>query len=169
MIERRRALPLVAVFALTLAGCGGITEGLTERAIESLSDEVKDIDVDSDAGRVRIETADGTLTIGGGSIPEGITLAPPPGGEVVSSLEAPTVAQVMVLFPGGDFEAIVAFMEGQVRDDWERSSFTSQVGDDTQRNVSWSGEGGLVSIASCEDDRGPFSGVCVTILEGSDG
>lgn len=67
-----RRTALAAVGVLTLAGCGnaveGLAEGAVERAIENELGESADVSINEDS--FTVDTAEGSITAGAGSVPE---------------------------------------------------------------------------------------------------
>jgi hypothetical protein len=65
----------IAALALATAGCGAVTEQVTERVIENAIEQEGGgkVDIDRSDGQMTMETQDGTMVIGGGDIPPGIT------------------------------------------------------------------------------------------------
>jgi hypothetical protein len=67
-----RPVAIGAVLILTVTGCGNAVEGIAEKAVErAIEDEVGgDASVEVDEDSVTIDTEQGSITAGSGSVPE---------------------------------------------------------------------------------------------------
>lgn len=67
-------LAALAALALASAGCGAITEQVTEQVVENAMEESGggDVEIDRSSGEITMETPEGTTVIGGGEIPPAI-------------------------------------------------------------------------------------------------
>lgn len=163
---------MIVVLALVAAGCGSAIEGLTEEAIErgleASGEDVGDVDIDldEDSGEFRVESDDGTFSVGGGEVPDGLELDLPDGGEVVSSLTTPDLVQVSLQYPGGQFDDLVDFYDQRLAD-WDRSESTFTNDGTEIRNVSWRGEENqtFAQVVTCFDTDGEATLACVTVAQ----
>lgn len=117
---------VLAVAALTLTGCGNavenIVEGGVERAIENELGESADVSIDEDS--FSVDTEEGSITAGAGSVPEDfpsdVSL---PEGEVAFSQRLETAdgfSWSVIITSSEDPTALVE----QVRGDLESNGFT---------------------------------------------
>lgn len=165
-------LTALAVAALLAAGCGSVadrvTENLTERAIERVveasDDSLTGVDIDTDSGRVRIETEDGVAEWGvGGDVPEGMSAAIPDGARVLMSSSAPT-GHFVQLEVADDLDEVVAFYD-RAYPDAERSEMSNTVNGERFESHTWHVEDALtVTASTCETSDGD-AGVCVMVME----
>jgi len=196
-------LVAVAAFALLIAACSSdsdvVAENLTEQLLESGLDGNVDVDVsgdgedmtiniesedgdismnvsgDGDDATIEMESEDGSITMGAGSeMPEGLTIPVPDGGDVTTSVEMEEGAMVVVTYPGGDYDAIVAFYDDWTAgsgDDFDRQSMSLDTGGPDQRSTMWMGSGTetFISVGDCFDAFAEeatdeeFDAVCVNI------
>ncbi len=121
-----RAGAVLAVAALALTGCSnaveGLAEGAVERAIENELGESADVSIGEDS--FSVDTEEGSITAGAGSVPEDF---PPdvalPEGEVAFSQRLETgdgLSWSVIITSAEDPAALVE----QVRGDLETSGFT---------------------------------------------
>ena len=197
----------IAAFALLVAACSSasdvVADNVTEQLIEAGLDGDVDVDVsgdgedmtiniesedgdvsidvtgDGDDATVEMESDDGTITFGAGSeIPEGLTIPVPDGGDVTTSIEMEEGAMVVVTYPKGDYDAIVAFYDDWTAgsgEDFDRQTLSIDTGGPDQRSTTWIGTGSetFVSVGDCfdvyaEEPSGEeFNAVCVNINQGA--
>ena len=71
---RRHGLAMAAAAAVLLAGCSSVADQVAERAVEEAAEAAGggngEIDIDTDSGSISVQTSEGTLDIGGGSLPD---------------------------------------------------------------------------------------------------
>lgn len=152
---RVSALPL-AVLVLLLGACGSIAEKASEQAIENAieSKSEGDVDVDVDGDGISVTGTGGeSIAVGeGAKIPDSITLPIPDGGSVVFAMEVGSGASATIQYPGSRFEELVAtyesYFEGQETTRSESSN---------PALVSWSFEGGFISVSESPDDTAVVS------------
>jgi hypothetical protein len=121
---KRIPIALLLVMLLVLAACGSSADELGERiAEEAIEDEFEgdvDVDIDEGGGEISIESDEGSLTFGGGEVPEGLDIPLLDGGEVVTSIDntsGDTVMQAASLQYGpGAYEELVGFYTDWVGD-----------------------------------------------------
>lgn len=133
----RRLLTLCAVLAIVAAACGSDT--IAEQIIEG-NDGITDVNIDD--GEVTVEFDDeeggGSLTVGGGDIPDGFPIPVPDGGTVQTSFEQSGSYAVGLAYPGEDFDDLTGFY-----DDWVASQEAENVSTSSTtnpRSQSWYGE-----------------------------
>lgn len=174
----RRIMIGLVVIALVSAACGGDTlgENLAENILENeLGDGNVDIDISDDGQTVEVNvtTEDGeSITIGGGEVPDELTVPLPKGGEVMNTFVSNDNVTVTVYWPQSEYDSIVSFYEdwvsGQPTDfDESTTSFSSE--GNTFRNTNWfSSEADItISVADCFTMSGDaLDSVCVSISEG---
>jgi hypothetical protein len=158
----KRIAIMFAALALILTACQSAAETLTEQ-IAGQVDGVDGVDIDLDSGQVSLETEEGSITIGGGEIPDGFGIPTPDGYSVQSVFSNDEGASVGLAFPGASFDEIVSFY-----DDWT----SSQSGEWSKSTSSISGDEGTIDSASWfADDGGGFiniSSLCLVLDDSID-
>lgn len=147
---------------LALAGCGnaveGLAEGAVERAIENEIGESADVSISDDS--FTVDTEEGSITAGAGSVPEDFPPdVPLVEGDVTFSqrLEnADGIGWSVVITTSGDPASVVE----QVRADLEGSGFTVE---DATEFAGSDGAGGTVI-----GEKGDLSTLILVAGEGSD-
>ena len=180
----RMSLIVVAAFALLVSACSSASdtaaENLAEKLIEASSDGDVDVNISGEGDDVTIEmeTEDGSVSIGvGAELPDGLDIPVPDGGDVTTSVEVEEGVMVVVTYPKGDYDAIVAFYDDWTAgsgDDFDRQSMSLDTGGPDQRSTIWIGTGSetFVSVGDCfdvqsEESSGEeFNAVCVNINQG---
>jgi hypothetical protein len=159
-------LVLVAVLLVSMVTTGcNIRENLTERAVEGIAGRVVDgdVDFDTDAGSVRVQTDEGTVEIGGGSgslpdafpdefpMPDDISIEFATG----ASTDDGTVVSVFA-YSDQSFEELVSWFESQLPSNgWSVDGQQQITSDDvSQQSFTVSGHNfnGAVSIHDTPDD-----------------
>jgi len=138
-----RATVLCAAGALTLTGCGGAVEGVAEnqieRAIEDELGESADVEIDDDS--FTVDTEEGSISAGAGSVPEDFPAdVPLVEGEVAFAqrLEsADGTGWSVIITTSGDPTSVAE----QIRTDLETNGFTV---DEASQFGGEGGEGGTV-------------------------
>ena len=99
----------VIAFALLAAACGGAAEVVNEQLLESI-EGVENVEINEDDGsfEVTIEENGESITIGGGEIPEGLTVPVPSGGDVVGAASSDNDISVSLMYPGDQYDNLVA-------------------------------------------------------------
>ena len=159
-------------FALLAAGCGGAAEIVNEQLLENI-EGVENVEIDQDTGEfeITIEQDGESVTIGGGEVPDGLTVPVADGGKVAGSATSDTNISVSLMYPGDQFDALVADYEAWADGsglEVQKTENTFESDGDEIRNVSWSTDDGrvYVSVADCIDiGSGEFDSACVTISE----
>jgi hypothetical protein len=140
----KRFIPVALAFALILTACQSASETIAEQLTEQV-DGVDNVEFDSDTGEVKIETDEGSITVGGGELPDGFPIPLPDGYQVTSVFTAEGTSAVSLAYPEGDFDTIVAFFE-----DWTSSQPTEW----STSTSSISGDDGTIDSASWIEDEG---------------
>lgn len=151
----KRFVPVMIGVALMLAACQSASETIAEQLAEQV-EGVDNVEVDTDTGQVKIETDEGSITIGGGELPDDFPIPLPDGYQVTSVLSADGTTAVSLAYPEGGFDEIVAFF-----DDWTSSQPTAWT--KSTGSVS-SGEGNIDSANWFEDEGSSFisvSSLCI--------
>jgi hypothetical protein len=172
----RRTLPIiVALLALVVAACGGgdsLAENLTERAIEQAGGGNVDVDFDEngDDFEVNVQTDEGSMTIGGGEIPDGLTVPLPDGGDVQSSITMNNDLTVSLAWPTSEYEPLVSYYDdwtGGEAQEFDRSSSTFETDDGVFRTTTWYSSDRNISIvvADCYSTSGELDSACVNISQ----
>ena len=167
----RRVAVLVSVFALVVAGCASATEGITEQIIEQSSGGEADVDLDLDSGQVSVETEDGSISIGGGDIPDGFPVPFPDGGDVQSTFTSDDAAAVSVAYARDRYDELVGYYENWVAGqpgEWSTSSFTNDDGSGGVIRGSswWQGSDISIGVTDCftvGGDGDGLNGACVSV------
>ncbi|NIA25462.1 MAG: hypothetical protein GWP04_07810 [Gammaproteobacteria bacterium] len=175
----KRLLATAAVLVLTVAatGCGAAAEKVSEKVAEKAIEQAGGGSVDiqqsgsGDNAVIKVESEEGTMIIGGGEIPESLTVPVPDGGEVTGSVSAPDAVTVSIAYPKGDYDAIVEFYDDWTGSrDYEKNSFSTEDGDLKVRSTMWFSNDGNTSITvsdGCTMTSADETGVCVMIIESS--
>jgi hypothetical protein len=149
----KRVAIVVAVLALVLAACQSISENIaeniTEKALEGV-DGVDGVNIDTDSGQVSIETEEGSVTIGGGQMPDGFAIPAPDGYAVTSVFESDESASVSLAYADGNFDAIVAFYDdwtASQSSEWSKSSSSISTEEGSLDSANWSSAEGVGFIA----------------------
>ncbi len=164
----------VIAFALLTAACGDPAEVLNEQLLENI-EGVENVEINEGDGtfEVTIEEDGERITIGGGEVPDGLTVPVADGGQVVGAASSDTDIFVSLTYPGDQFDDLVAqyqsWADGSGREvDKTQSTYES---DGTEiRNVSWSTNDGsvFVNVSDCNGmETGELDSICVTISERS--
>ena len=140
----KRFVPVVLGVSLILAACQSASETIAEQLAEQV-EGVDNVEIDTDTGQVKIETDEGSVTIGGGELPDDFPVPLPDGYQVASVFTADGTSAVSLAYPEGDFDEIVAFF-----DDWTSSQPTTW----TKSTSSVSGDEGTIDSANWFEDEG---------------
>ena len=177
-IHMRKLALILAALPLAVAACGGsisenVAEEIIERGIEA--EGGGDVDIDLESGQVSIEGPDGeSISIGGGEVPDEITVPIPDGGSVVSTFVSDGNGSVSLAYDQSEFESLVSFYDdwvsSQAQDfDRSESSFSSDEG--TIRNVGWFSNAEVQINITVTDCYGPgddgLASACVNVVESS--
>lgn len=169
---KRLATGLLAA-ALVLTACQAASETLTEKALEQV-EGVEGIDIDTDSGEIKVETDDGdTISIGGGEIPDDLSVPLPDGYEVTTVFTSDGESAVSVIYPSDRFDELSSFYDDWTQGqggEWSNNANTVTTADgDTLRTETWYSEDATVSIADCQDftsSSDELDSVCVNVLDG---
>lgn len=143
MNVRRTTLFVAALVALAACSPGEmIGEEIAENILES-QEGVGDVEIDTDSGKIEVESEDGSFTIGGGEIPDGFPIDVPGGGDVMSVIETEDGSSVSLLFPADEFDSLADFYEGWIEDSGLEISSTFNNSSDP-RSMTW--------VVSVDDD-----------------
>lgn len=92
------AFVVLPAAALALSGCSQIGDAVSEEVGEQIGEEIieqaggegVDIEIDEEGGQIDIETDDGSISFGGGELPDGfpVDLVPVVDGEIVTASRA---------------------------------------------------------------------------------
>ena len=150
---KRNTIAFTAIF-LAIAACspGG---GLAEQILEG-QEGIENVEIDESTGEVKIEVEGedgGSISIGGGDVPEGFPIDIPPGGEVQAVLQAEDQTTVSLYFDAADFDTISAFYESWVED--SGSEVQNKFESSNPKSVAWTVETGTdtysISISEAGD------------------
>ena len=164
----KRIAVVVFAAALVLTACQSASEKLAEQIVEQ-AEGVSDVDINTDTGEVNIVTDEGSISIGGGEIPDDLAVSLPDGYTVISVFSSPEGSSVSVTYPPDRWEGLVSYFGGWVdgqSGDWNTSSSSFDSGNgQTQRMTGWYGETTSITISDCYIDAGDnFDAVCVSVL-----
>ncbi len=171
----RKTLMILGIAVVLVAtACGGDTigENIAEEILENeLGGEV-DIDIDGDGSdaEINIQTDEGSISFGGGEVPDELTVPLPNGGDITTSFVMNDSVAVTASWPLSEYDALVAFYDdwtGQQPTDFEKSESTFTANDETIRSTTWfSNETDTtIQITNCPlaEDGGRLA--CLTISE----
>jgi hypothetical protein len=166
---KRFTVVLVAM-VLVLAACQSAGEQLSEQVLEQV-DGVDDVDINTDTGEVNVVTDDGSLTIGGGEIPDGFPIPAPDGYEVLAVFMAEDEGSVSLLYPQDRFDELTSFYMdwvGSQPEEWSSSTNTFNTADgETVRNHSWFSDTGSAVVSDCSGGlSSDINMACVTLITG---
>jgi hypothetical protein len=142
-----RRIVTLAAAGLLAGGCGQVAERVAEQAIENQleSEGGGDVDINIDSegsGEVVIESDDGStnINVGGGEIPDELTIPLYDGYDVLASTVAETNGETYVTvsleYPESDLDGLVEFYEDYFAD--LEDTFTNQSSSDGVRSWTWS-------------------------------
>jgi hypothetical protein len=155
---------------LVLAACQSAGEQLSEQLIEQV-EGVDDFNVNTDTGEVNIETDEGSISIGGGEIPDGFPIPAPDGYEVLAVFTSDSDGSVSLMYPQDRFDELAAFYTdwtaGQPGE-WTSSTNTYNTADgETVRNASWFSDTSNVTVSDCSGGQSSdIDMTCLTLLNG---
>ena len=163
----------LAALALVATACGAVSENLAEEIIEQgfEGEGNANVDLDLEDGTVNIdvEGPEGqSISIGGGEVPDEITVPIPDGGDVTTSYVGSNDAAVALFYPQSEFDALVAYYEDWVAsqsEEFDKNTSTFSSDDGTIRNVTWySAERSTnISVGDCYSLEGGLDNVCLNI------
>lgn len=143
-LEMRQILVLV-IAVLLVASCGNAAEEVAERAIEAGGGGDVDVefDEDGDTGEIVFETDEGTqtLNVGGGELPEGLTVPVPDGYEVLASStfesDEESLISATLHYPESELESLIEHFDDLFEGDDEVSKVETSL--ETGRQILWLG------------------------------
>jgi hypothetical protein len=152
---RHRWILVAGTLLMTLAACSPAT--LTEQILES-QEGIDNIEIDEEDGTIKIEVSDeegsGSVSIGGGDIPDGFPIPVPDGGTVMAVLEQESNFTVSLSYSSADFDAIKAFYEKWI--DSSGFEVVNKFETSAPKSVSWGFENGgdtyNISVAEAGED-----------------
>ncbi len=167
----RTATILVAA-ALVVTACQSASEQLSEQLAEQV-EGVTDVDIDIDTGQIKIETDDGSMTIGGGELPDGFAVPLPDGYKVTSVFTTDDGSVVGVSYPQDRYDELVAHFDewtSSQPEDWDTATMTLDQGTvGTMRSSSYYTSDMSIQVTDCFDvgaETGVLNAACVNILNG---
>ncbi len=124
-----RRFVLIAALALIAAACGSAAETIAEQVAEN-NPGIENFDIDPDTGEATVEFTDdeggGSLTFGGGEIPDGFPIPIPDGGEILSSASQASLQLVTLTYPIDRYDGLVEFYQDWLDGtDGETGTFTA--------------------------------------------
>ncbi len=135
---------MAATLVVTLAACSPAT--LTEQILEG-QEGVDNVEIDEEDGSIKIEVSDdeggGSVSIGGGDVPDDFPIPVADGGTVMAVMEQGSDSSVSLTYDSADFDAIKAFYE-----QWIGSSgfeVVNKFETSAPKSISWGLEDGDVS------------------------
>jgi hypothetical protein len=166
---KRFAVVLLGM-VFVLAACQSAGEQLSEQLIEQV-DGVDDVNINSDTGEVNVVTDDGSITIGGGEIPDGFPIPAPDGYEVLAVFTSDSEGSVSLLYPQDRFDELSSFYvdwTGSQPGEWSNSTNTFNTADgETVRNSSWFSDTSSVTVTDCSGGQSSdIDMACVTLITG---
>ena len=166
---KRTAIIFIAA-ALVLTACQSASEKLTEQILEEAVGG-GDVDINTDTGEIKIVTDEGSISIGGGDLPDDLAVPLPDGYSVTSVFSSPDGSAVSVSYAPDRWDELVSFFDdwaGGQSGDWSSNSATFDSGDgQAQRSSGWYGETTSITVSDCYVEAGDaFDAVCVNIISG---
>ncbi len=114
---KRCRFAVVLVLALLMGACSG--GGIAENILEG-QDGLDDVDISENGGTVSLDFEGedgetGSMTFGGGDLPDDLPMDLPTGGEVLAvvSMEG-AGSQVSLLYSNDDYASVVSFFESEI-------------------------------------------------------
>jgi len=168
-----RRYSLVAVAAvLVLSACQSASEVLTEQIAEQV-EGVDNVEIDTESGEVSIETDEGSISIGGGELPDGFPVPLPDGYEVTTVFTSDQESLVAVTYPPDRYDELASFLNGWTESQPGEWSHTSNTIDTAAgkviRNEVWHTDDTTLSIVDCQafsPDGGVADAACVNVQSG---
>lgn len=165
----RRLLVVAAMLAVVAGGCASAAEELTEQIAENAAG-VDNLEVDTESGEVSFDTDDGSVSIGGGDLPEGLPFQPPSGGDVVMSLVSDETIAVQLTYDidrYDELDAAVTSYTDSADDEYARSDSTFDFGDGNMgRSSLWVSDDWAFTLGDCfslASDGDSFDSACLTL------
>ncbi|MFV2000560.1 MAG: hypothetical protein ACC654_09385 [Acidimicrobiia bacterium] len=144
--------------ALVLGACQSASEVLTEQIAEQ-AEGVNNVEVNTETGEFKIETDEGTISVGSGEIPDGFPIAVPDGGDVISNVTVGSQVGLTLLYPMDRYDGLVVFYDdwtAQQPGEWNTFSGANSAGEQTFRNASWfqedpagTGTSFMIGVSDC--------------------
>ncbi len=144
--------------AFVLGACQSASEVLTEQIAEQV-EGVNNVEVNAETGEFKIETDEGSFSVGSGEIPDGFLIPVPDGGDVISNVTVGNQVGITVLYPMDRYEEIVALYDdwtAQQPGEWITFSGANSAGEQTFRNASWiledpsgTATGFMIGVSDC--------------------
>ncbi len=181
MTNRRSVFIAVLIgLALVVTACGAAVEKLSEEAVEQAiesgggGDVELDMSGEGDDFTVKVDSEDGSFSVGSGvEVPEQLQTPVPGGGSATTAGTQDDDVFVAIQYPGDQYEQIVAFYDdwtASTGSEWSTSTSTMELDGQTQRSASWSSDDGGVYlyVGDCMDfssEGDSLNATCVTINE----
>jgi len=169
----KRIAVVVFAGAVLLTACQSAAEVLTEQIAEQV-EGVDDVKIDTETGEIRIETDEGSISIGSGTVPDGFPVSLPDGGDVAAVFTSPEGSSVTLTYAIDRYDDLVQYYSdwtaGQPGE-WNKSSSTFESNGQTVRSSSWIGstdnEGVSINVVDCfglDTDSDGYNAVCVNVI-----
>jgi len=177
---RKAVIALIGAIVFVVAACGGgesvgekVAEKILEESLENEGVGNVDIDIDEDGdGSVSIDVEGedgGSISFGGGDIPDELTVPVPSGGDVMTSFVSGGDVIVTLTYPSSEFDSLVDFYEDWTNgesDEFQtsKSTFESAEGVTIRTTIFLSSDSDTaINLTDCPiEDR---YDVCVSISE----
>ncbi|MCZ7532128.1 MAG: hypothetical protein M5U23_01750 [Acidimicrobiia bacterium] len=165
----RQVVVLLAVVAVVIAGCSSPSETIAENLVGNV-DGVNDVDINSDTGEIKVETDDGSISIGGGEVPSDLFVPLPDGYDVQAVVKTDDGTSVSVAYDQDRFDELASYFNDWTSSDspdWENSSITMDQGGSNFRTENWSMSSSTINLADCvtaESTDGKPNAVCVLVI-----
>ncbi|MEZ5174673.1 MAG: hypothetical protein R2823_00490 [Acidimicrobiia bacterium] len=147
----KRASYLVVVLAIIGFGCSSANDTIAEQIAENV-DGVNNVDIDSDSGQISVETDEGSVTIGGGSVPDDLFVPLPDGYDVQAVVETDSGSSVSVAYDQGRYDELVTYFQNWTSADsaeWEHGSISMDQGGSNFRSDSWYTSDRGINLSDC--------------------
>jgi len=168
----KRTAAIFVVATLVLTACQSASEELSEQLAEQVAG-VSDVEIDTDTGLVKIETDEGSISIGGGELPDGFGVPLPDGYKVTGVFTTDDESMVGVSYAKDRFDELVAYFDAWTSGqpgDWESATMTLDQGAaGTMRSSSFYGGDMSIQVTDCFDvgaETDVLNAACVNIING---
>ncbi|MEA3511146.1 MAG: hypothetical protein U9R51_06900 [Actinomycetota bacterium] len=133
--------------AITVAACSTASDIAMERIVES-DESISGVAIDDGEITVEFDESEGggSLTVGGGEIPDGFPLPVPDGGVIESSFGQGGTFGLFVRYPRSEYEALYSFYEQWVDENADTVLANTKTAD--PRTDGWIGEIGDASFGA---------------------
>ncbi len=165
----RHVVVLLAMLAVVVAGCSSPSDTIAENIAGNI-DGVNDVDINSNTGEIKVETDEGSISIGGGNVPSDLFVSLPGGYDVQAVVETDSGSSVSVAYDQGRYDELVTYFNDWTNSDspdWEHGSINMDQGGTNFRSDSWNMSDHGINLADCmtaESTDGKPNAACVIVI-----